>query len=93
MNKVRLTVAGIFALGAVALPAASASASTIPPNFPGDTGTSCDASHGAPGGFGPDSPYYIVAGPQGGYGGYTFGTAQGVNTGENNSTFAASCNG
>jgi hypothetical protein len=56
-------------------------------------GISCDAWHGAPGGFGPDSPNYTVAAPQGGYGGLAMGQAQGVNTGQNNSGFSASCNG
>lgn len=85
-------IASLFALSALVLPAV-ASARSVPANFPGDNGTSCNAWHGAPGGFGPDSPYYTVSGPQGGYGGYTFGQAQGVNTGQNNSGFAASCNG
>lgn len=92
MNKVRIAVAGIFAVGALAVPTA-ASASEVPPNFPGDTGTSCNAWHGAPGGFGPDSPYYTVAAPQDGVGGYDFGQRQGVNTGERNANYAESCNG
>ena len=71
---------------------APAFATSIPANFPGNNGTSCNAWHGAPGGFGPDSPYYTVSGPQGGIGGYTFGQAQGVITGQNNSGYAAGCN-
>jgi len=68
-------------------------ATSTPTNFPGNNGTSCNAWHGAPGGFGPDSPYYTVSGPQGGIGGYTFGQAQGRITGQNNSGYAAWCNG
>jgi hypothetical protein len=92
MSKIRIAAAGLAALGVLALPA-MASASTIPSNFPGDNGISCNAWHGAPGGFGPGSPYYTVPGPQGGIGGYTFGQAQGVITGQVNSGFAAYCNG
>ncbi|HET9082516.1 MAG TPA: hypothetical protein VFO01_18620 [Trebonia sp.] len=92
MNKVRITMTALVALGMLAVPTI-ASASTIPSNFPGDNGTSCNAWHGAPGGFGPDSPYYTVSGPQGGLGGYIFGQAQGVITGQNNSNFSANCNG
>lgn len=83
----------VIALGASVALATPAFASTIPPNFPGNNGISCDASHGAPGGLGPDSPYYTVAAPQGGYGGRAMGQAQGVITGQNNSGFSASCNG
>lgn len=72
--------------------AVPAFASSINSNFPGNNGTSCNAWHGAPGGFGPSSPYYTVAGPQGGMGGQTFGQAQGVVTGQNNSGYSASCN-
>ncbi|TAN20316.1 MAG: hypothetical protein EPN30_10605 [Actinomycetota bacterium] len=71
---------------------APAFAASVPANFPGNNGTSCNAWHGAPGGFGPDSPFYTVSGPQGGLGGYTFGQAQGVITGQNNSNYAAYCN-
>ncbi len=92
MKRVRITIVGLFALGLLAIPAA-ASASTIPSNFPGNTGTSCNAWHGAPGGFGPDSPYETVSGAQGGIGGSTFGQDQGVITGQANSGYAASCNG
>lgn len=71
---------------------APAFAASIPSNFPGNNGTSCNAWHGAPGGFGPNSPYFTVSGPQGGYGGYTFGQAQGIVTGQNNSAYSAYCN-
>lgn len=92
MNKIRITMTALVALGMLAVPAI-ASASTIPSNFPGNNGTSCNAWHGAPGGFGPDSPYYTVSGPQGGLGGSTFGQDQGVITGQNNSGYSAYCNG
>lgn len=91
----RVLVGAIAAVAAAALTlglSAPAFASTIPAHFPGDNGISCNAWHGAPGGFGPDSPYYTVSGPQGGLGGYNFGQAQGVNTGQNNSNYAANCN-
>ena len=95
--KTKMVVLGI--LGAVASIvitigfSAPASATSIPTNFPGDNGTSCHAWHGAPGGFGPYSPYlYIVPGPQGGVGGYIFGQAQGRITGQNNSDYSAACN-
>lgn len=93
MRKSVKVVAVTFGVSAALSLAAPAFASTIPSNFPGDNGTSCNAWHGAPGGFGPDSPYYIVAAPQGGVGGQTFGQAQGVNTGQNNSGYSADCNG
>ena len=83
----------VIALGASVALATPAFASTVPSNFPGNNGISCNAWHGAPGGFGPDSPYYTVAGPQDGYGGLAMGQAQGVNTGQGNSGFSASCNG
>ena len=83
----------VIALGSSVALATPAFASTIPSNFPGDNGISCNAWHGAPGGFGPDSPYYTVAGPQGGVGGQIFGQKQGVITGQNNSGYSASCNG
>ena len=77
------TAAGALMLGATIVPAF---ASTVPVNFPGNTGISCDAWHGAPGGFGPDSPYYFVRTDT------DFGQEQGVITGQNNSGFSASCN-
>lgn len=93
MRKSAKAAAVAFGVTAALSLTVPAFASTIPANFPGDKGTSCNAWHGAPGGFGPDSPYYTVAGPQGGIGGQTFGQKQGVNTGENNSGYSASCNG
>lgn len=92
MMRRRIAAIGLIALGSLAVPGV-ASASTIPSNFPGDNGTSCNAWHGAPGGFGPASPYYVVSGPQGGIGGYDFGQKQGVVTGMNNSGYSAYCNG
>ena len=47
MYKARLAAAGMLTLAALAVPVA-ASASTVPANFPGDNGISCDAWHGAP---------------------------------------------
>ena len=88
----RYAISLVVSLGLVAGFAAPAFASTVNSNFPGNTGTSCNAWHGAPGGFGPNSPYYTVSGPQGGYGGYTFGQAQGVITGQNNSNYSTYCN-
>jgi hypothetical protein len=85
-------VAAAAVLGGVLLSTGAASAAGVPANFPGNNGTSCDAWHGAPGGFGPNSPYYTVAGPQGGVGGYTFGQRQGENTGDSNSSYSAACN-
>lgn len=90
-KSVRVAAVAFGASAAVGL-AAPAFATTTPANFPGDNGTSCNAWHGAPGGFGPESPYYTVAGPQGGVGGLEFGQRQGVNTGENNSAYSAACN-
>ena len=89
---VAMVMASAVAVPAIALGASGAGASTIPGNFPGDTGTSCNAWHGAPGGFGPSSPYYTVSGAQGGIGGYTFGQAQYGYTGDNNADYAAACN-
>jgi hypothetical protein len=81
----------IFTLTAVAAlvggAATVASASTVPANFPGNNGISCDAWHGAPGGLGINSPYYWVRSDPG------FGQEQGVITGQNNSGFSAACNG
>jgi hypothetical protein len=74
---------GISGLGmAVAIPALSHAA-------PSD----CGSAHGAPGGFGPGSPWgFIVPAPQGGVGGHTFGQAQGVETGQYNSGLSVICN-
>lgn len=91
-KTIKLAAVAFGASTALSL-ATPAFASTIPSNFPGDTGTSCNAWHGAPGGFGPDSPYFTVAAPQDGFGGQTFGERQGVITGENNSGYSAACNG
>ncbi len=88
----RLVVALVISGGLTAGFAVPALALQIPSNFPGNNGISCNAWHGAPGGFGPASPYYTVSGPQGGIGGQTFGQAQGVITGQNNSGYAAYCN-
>lgn len=94
MRKSMKVAAIAFGASAALSLATPAFAITIPSNFPGDNGTSCNAWHGAPGGFGPDSPYnYTVAAPQGGVGGQTFGQLQGVNTGQNNSGYSAFCNG
>lgn len=87
-----LTMVSAMAVPAIAFGASSAGASVIPTNFPGDNGTSCNAWHGAPGGFGPNSPFYTVSGPQGGLGGYVFGQDQGVITGQNNSGYSVYCN-
>ena len=46
----------------------------------------CNAWHGAPGGLGAQSPYYFVKDY------IPFGSYQGVQTGDNNSDFAAACN-
>lgn len=90
---VAMAMASAVVTPAIALGASSVGASTIPANFPGDNGTSCNAWHGAPGGFGPDSPYYTVSGAMpGGIGGYTFGQAQYGSTGGNNSGYSAYCN-
>ena len=75
--------AGAALLASCALPAF---ASTVPTNFPGNTGTSCNAWHGAPGGFGPDSPYYFVRTDT------DFGQEQGVITGQNNAGYSVYCN-
>ncbi|HUV58369.1 MAG TPA: hypothetical protein VMV96_06170 [Acidimicrobiales bacterium] len=80
---VAMAMASAVVVPAIALGASSASAAGS---------TSCDAGHGAPGGFGPNSPYFIVPGPWGGYGGYAMGQAQGVNTGQGNSSYSATCN-
>ena len=94
--SIKRTIAAVVLASAVAVPvvalSAAAGASVVPANFPGNNGISCNAWHGAPGGFGPDSPFYTVAGPQGGLGGYAFGQAQGVTTGQNNSNYSAGCN-
>lgn len=75
--------AAALALGTLAVPVF---ASSVPSNFPGNNGISCNAWHGAPGGFGPNSPYYFVRTDT------DFGQEQGVITGQNNSGFSASCN-
>jgi hypothetical protein len=90
-KSVKVAAVAFGASAALGL-ATPAFASTIPSNFPGDTGISCNAWHGAPGGFGPESPYYTVAEPQGGVGGYTFGQRQGEITGQNNSGASVACN-
>lgn len=95
--KIKKLVTALVMASAVVAPwaavgASSAGASVVPTNFPGNNDTSCNAWHGAPGGFGPSSPFYTVSGPQGGIGGYTFGQAQGVITGQNNSGYSAYCN-
>lgn len=89
---VAMAMASVVVVPAIALGASTAGATSVPANFPGNNGISCNAWHGAPGGFGPDSPFYTVAGPQGGLGGYTFGQAQPGSTGGNNSGYAAYCN-
>ena len=89
----KFTVSLVLGGGIVAGVAVPAFASSVPGNFPGNNGISCNAWHGAPGGFGPTSPYYTVSGPQGGLGGYTFGQAQPGSTGGNNSGYSAYCNG
>jgi hypothetical protein len=86
MNIKKLAIAGATSAIIFSSLAGMAFASTVPANFPGDTGTSCNAWHGAPGGFGPDSPYYFVRTDT------DFGQEQGVITGQNNSEFSASCN-
>ena len=83
---VALAMASAVAVPSIALGASSAGASSIPTNFPGNTGTSCNAWHGAPGGFGPNSPYYFVRTDA------DFGQEQGVITGQNNSSYSATCN-
>lgn len=90
-NIIKFGIGGLVTLGALALPAV-ASASTVPANFPGNNGTSCNAWHGAPGGFGPDSPYWALAQSPNvavdQYSGYQFGQDQGsTTTGLNNATF------
>ncbi len=77
---------GAATAGLLLASAAGAFASSVPANFPGDNGISCNAWHGAPGGFGPNSPYYFVRTDT------DFGQEQGVITGQNNSGFSASCN-
>ena len=90
---VAMAMASAVVVPTIALGASSAGAAGYTTNFPGNTGTSCNAWHGAPGGFGPNSPYYTVSGAQpGGIGGYTFGQAQIGSTGDNNSGYAAYCN-
>ncbi len=92
--------AGAFMLGSLAIPVF---ASSIPANFPGDNGISCNSWHGAPGGLGVNSPYYWVQDeasdgnplPNGTVtpsGGANFGQEQGVVTGQINSGLSASCN-
>lgn len=83
---VAMTMASTLVIPAIAFGAPSASASVIPANFPGDNGTSCNAWHGAPGGFGPSSPYPSVTV------GRDFGQRQGVITGQNNSGYSVFCN-
>ncbi|SRR6266404_6985836 len=75
--------ASVIMVAGAAIPAF---ATSIPSNFPGDNGTSCNAWHGAPGGLGINSPYYWVRNDPG------FGQEQGVITGQTNSGFSASCN-
>ncbi len=88
-----LGISGAFAAIVMTVGLSATAFASVPPaNFPGNNGTSCNAWHGAPDGFGPDSPYFIVSGPQGGIGGYPFGQAQGRITGQNNSGYAAYCN-
>lgn len=83
MNRIKLTAAAL-ALAFTGIGVTAATASAAP---------SCDgASHGAPGGFGPNSPYYTIPAGQDGIGGHYFGQAQGRITGENNSAAAAACN-
>lgn len=82
-------ISTIIMAGGMALPAMAAGPGNGPPPA---TPNSCDAGHGAPGGYGPDSPYWVVPGPQGGVGGYRMGQAQGVVTGQWNSDYSASCN-
>lgn len=90
---VAMTMAATVAVPAIVLGTSSAGASGYATNFPGNNGTSCNAWHGAPGGFGPDSSYYTVSGAMpGGIGGYTFGRAQYGSTGANNSGYSAYCN-
>lgn len=86
MNIKNIAIAGAAAAVIFSNLASVAFASTIPSNFPGDNGISCNAWHGAPGGFGPNSPYYFVRTDT------DFGQEQGVITGQNNSGFSASCN-
>lgn len=63
-------------------------ASEIPENFPGDNGISCNAWHGAPGGFGPESPYSTLP-PY--FSDDVLGSARGGLTGENNSNYSEYC--
>lgn len=67
--------ASVFAV--VGFAVSTASASTIPSNFPG----TCESWHGAPGGLGVSSPYYFVRTDP------DFGLEQGpTTTGNNNAT-------
>jgi hypothetical protein len=96
MNIKKLALAGVAAAFFLTSFAGVAFASSIPGNFPGDNGISCDAWHGAPGGFGPDSPYYTVAQSPNvtalQFTGLELGQAQGVGTGQGNAAFSALCN-
>ena len=102
MNIKQLAMAGAASALIFSSLAGAAFASTVPTNFPGNTGTSCNAWHGAPGGFGPNSPYYTFVNsnanpapnvyPSDDATGYDFGQEQGVITGQNNSGYAAYCN-
>jgi hypothetical protein len=81
MKRIGIAVALTVASAGMFFAAGSASAA------------SCDSGHGAPGGFGPDSPYYTISAPHGGIGGQAFGARQGEGTGDNNSGYSAYCNG